>query len=88
MRRPVHVGTLAKERDARYAGAADLVRALDDCADARSWTSTNADRWWELFRANGGAQLERANGVSGTPDTVAISLDDRVAASELRESIS
>jgi len=76
---------LAKEPDDRYAGAAALVRALDECADASAWSRADADRWWEVFRANGGAPRAYAEGakpvpISKTTDTLAVSLDGRARA--------
>jgi len=78
---------LAKEPDERYEGAAELVDALDGCADARSWSRAKAQDWWEAFRANGSAYRERTADDAGAPDTLAISLDDRVFAPGGRESI-
>jgi eukaryotic-like serine/threonine-protein kinase len=67
---------LAKEPSERHASAAELVSALDACRDARAWTRADADRWWKAFRAHGGpGQVGR---ISGTQDTMAVSLDDRV----------
>jgi serine/threonine-protein kinase len=67
---------LAKEPSARHASAAELVSALDACKDAHSWTRADGERWWKAFRAHGApGQVGR---ISGTQDTMAVSLDDRV----------
>jgi serine/threonine-protein kinase len=37
---------LAKNLDDRFQNADELIEALDDCADAESWTRQDAARWW------------------------------------------
>ncbi len=37
---------LAKKLDERFQDASELIEALDDCADAGSWTRQDAAQWW------------------------------------------
>ncbi len=41
---------LAKDPVDRYQSAKAFAQALDDCADAGTWTSANAEAWWATLR--------------------------------------
>jgi eukaryotic-like serine/threonine-protein kinase len=72
---------LAKHPSDRFASARELRAALDACADARTWTDEDAERWWE---ANGG-EMEHARprraptALTGTQTLVTDLLLGRVA---------
>ena len=58
---------LAKDREARPAGARDLARRLERCDDAGRWTSERAERWWEIHLP----ELQRSEPAFECEDVVA-----------------
>jgi len=72
---------LAKEQGDRFATAPELVDALDQCADAHTWTRAHAAEWWQTFRADG-SYVRDATPAAAMPDTLAIALEDRIGAGE------
>ena len=64
---------LEKDPDRRYQSARAFADALDQCADAGSWTNADADAWWREHVGEDATQTM----------TASVALDPTVSLSQL-----